>query len=141
EAVGASGDDLRFALAGLAAAVAFVLVNHGLLAVMLRLGRGHSFRASGLFSPSSLAIELATAGLGVALVACAGFNPWLLPALLAPLLLAHRSFSTIALLRESEERFRTMFESAPTTMMMLGIDGRLVAVNRSAELLLGYEES
>ena len=141
EAVGAEGDDLRFALAGLAATVAFVLVNHALLAVMLRLGRGHSFRTSGLFSPSSLAIELAIAGLGVALGAFAGFNPWLLPALLAPLLLAHRSFSTIALLRESEERFRTMFESAPTTMMMLGIDGRLVAVNRSAELLLGYEES
>jgi PAS domain S-box-containing protein len=141
ESVGAGGDDLQFALAGLAAVVTFVLVNHALLAVMLRLGRGHSFRESGLFSPSNLAIELAIAGLGVALGAFAEFNPWLLPALLAPLLLAHRSFSTIALLRESEERFRTMFESAPTTMMMLGVDGRLVAVNRSAELLLGYDES
>jgi PAS domain S-box-containing protein len=141
ESVGSNGDDLQFALAGLAAAVTFVLVNHALLAVMLRLGRGHSFRESGLFSPSNLAIELAIAGLGVALGAFAEFNPWLLPALLAPLLLAHRSFSTIALLRESEERFRTMFESAPTTMMMLGADGRLVAVNRSAELLLGYDEN
>jgi PAS domain S-box-containing protein len=136
-----SGGDPQFALAGLAAAVSFVLVNHALLAVMLRLGRGHSFRESGLFSPSSLAIELAIAGLGVALGAFASLNPWLLPALLAPLLLAHRSFSTIALLRESEERFRTMFESAPTTTMLLGVDGRLVAVNRSAELLLGYDES
>ena len=135
------GGDLQFAVCGLAAVVTFVLVNHALLAVMLRLGRGHSFHASGLFSPASLAIELAIAGLGVALGAFAEFNPWLLPALLAPLLLAHRSFSTLALLRESEERFRTMFESAPTTMMMLGVDGRLVAVNRSAELLLGYDAS
>ena len=139
-AIGTEGD-LRFALAGLAAAVSFVLVNHALLAVMLRLGRGHAFRASGLFSPSSLAIELAIAGLGVALGAFAGFNPWLLPALLAPLLLAHRSFSTLALLRQSEERFRTMFESAPTTMLMLGLDGKLLAANRSAELLLGYSEA
>ena len=141
ESVGPIEDDLQFALAGLAAAVTFVVVNHALLAVMLRLGRGHSFRESGLFAPSNLAIELAIAGLGVALGASAALNPWLLPTLLAPLLLAHRSFSTIALLRESEERFRTMFESAPTTMMMLGIDGKLVAVNRSAELLLGYDES
>ena len=107
---------------------------------MLRLGRGHSFRESGLFAPSGLAIELVLAGLGVALGAFANFNPWLLPALIAPLALAHRSFSTLALLRQSEERFRTMYESAPTAMLMLGTDGNVFAVNRSAELLLGYEE-
>jgi two-component system cell cycle sensor histidine kinase/response regulator CckA len=135
-----AGSDLRFALCGLAATFTFVLVNHTLLAVMLRLGRGHGFRASGLFSPSGLAIELVIAGLGVALGAFAGFNPWLLPALIAPLVLAHRSFSTLALLRESEERFRTMFESAPTAMMMLDTGGRVVAVNRSSELILGYDE-
>jgi PAS domain S-box-containing protein len=140
EAVG-GGEDLQFAFSGLAAAVCFVAVNHALLAVMLRLGRGHRFRESGLFSPSGLAIELVLAGLGVALGAFAGFNPWLLPALIAPLLLAHRSFSTLALLRESEERFRTMFESAPTATMMLDVEGRIVALNRSCELLLGYDES
>ena len=37
--------DFRFAAAGVAAAITFVAVNHALLAVMLRLGRGHSFRA------------------------------------------------------------------------------------------------
>ena len=67
--------DLSFALAGLAAATSFVLVNHSLLAVMLRLARGHGFRESGLFSPSGLAIELVLAGLGVALGAFAGFTP------------------------------------------------------------------
>ena len=135
-----SGDDLGFALAGLAATVAFVGVNHTLLAVMLQLGRGHSFRQSGLFSPSSLGIELVMAGLGTAVGAFTLFNPWLLPVLIAPLALAHRSLSTVALLRESEERFRTMFQSAPTAMLMLGIDGRVAAVNRSCEVLLGYEE-
>jgi len=140
DAVG-GGDDLRFALSGLAAAGAFVLVNHSLLAVMLRLGRGHGFRESGLFSASGLGIELVLAGLGVALGAFAATNPWLLPALVAPLVLAHRSFSTLALLRESEERFRTMFESAPTAILLLGLDGRILAVNRSAATLLGYDEA
>ena len=39
---------LGFALSGLIAAGVFVIVNHVLLAVMLRLGRGHSFRETGL---------------------------------------------------------------------------------------------
>ena len=68
-------DDLGFALAGLAAALAFVTVNHSLLAVMLRLGRGHRFRESGLFSPSGLTIELVLAGMGVALGAIRELQP------------------------------------------------------------------
>src|SRR3990170_2419068 len=134
------GTDASFALAGLLAAAVFVAVNHTLLAVMLRLGRGHTFRESGLFSAAGLGIELVLAGLGVAVGAFALFNPWLLPALIAPLALAHRSLSTVALLRESEERFRTMFESAPTATMLLGINGSIMAVNRSLEALLGYSE-
>jgi PAS domain S-box-containing protein len=133
--------DGAFAISGLAAAIAFVTVNHYLLAVMLLVGRGHSFRESGLFSLTSLGGDFALAGLGVALGAFADLNAWLLPALVAPIVLANRSFSTLALLRESEERFRTMFLSAPTAMLMLGLDGRIVAANRSAELLLGYDES
>ncbi len=139
-AVGTTGDDASFALAGLLAAAVFVAVNHGLLAIMLRLGRGHTLRESGLFSATGLGIEFVLAGLGVAVGAFAEFNPWLLPALIAPLVLAHRSLSTVALLRESEERFRTMFESAPTAMMLFGVDGTIIAVNRSAEALLGLPE-
>ena len=134
------GDDATFALAGLLAAAVFVGVNHTLLAIMLRLGRGHTFRESGLFSATGLGIEFVLALLGVAVGAFTQFNPWLLPALIAPLALGHRSLSTIALLRESEERFRTMFESAPTATMLLGVDGSIKAVNRSLEALLGYTE-
>jgi len=134
------GDDATFALAGLLAAAVFVGVNHTLLAIMLRLGRGHTFRESGLFSATGLGIEFVLALLGVAVGAFTEFNPWLLPALIAPLALGHRSLSTIALLRESEERFRTMFESAPTATMLLGVDGSIKAVNRSLEALLGYTE-
>ena len=132
--------DFRFAAAGVAAAITFVAVNHALLAVMLRLGRGHSFRQSGLFSPSGLAIELVLVGLGVAVGAFARFNPWILPVLIAPLVLAHRSLATVALLRESEERFRTMFAAAPTAIMLFDREGRILAANRSAESLFGYSE-
>jgi two-component system cell cycle sensor histidine kinase/response regulator CckA len=134
------GSDGTFALAGLLAAAVFVAVNHALLAVMLRLGRGHTFRESGLFSAAGLGIELVLAGLGVAVGAFAEFNPWLLPALIAPLVLGHRSLSTVALLRESEERFRTMFESAPTATILVGVDRSVIAVNRSFVALLGYTD-
>jgi PAS domain S-box-containing protein len=107
---------------------------------MLRFARGHSFRESGLFSPIGLGLELTIGLMGVAIAGFVELNAWLTPALLAPLLLAHRSLSTVALLRESEERFRTMFESAPTAMVLIGIDGSVVAANRSLVALLGYTE-
>ena len=132
--------DLGFAAAGLAAAVVFVAVNHLLLAVMLRLGRGHSFRQSGLFSATGLTMELVLAALGIAIGAAVLFNPWILPVLIAPLALAHRSLSTVALLRESEERSRTMFAAAPTAIMLFDRTGKILSVNRSAESLFGYSE-
>jgi two-component system, cell cycle sensor histidine kinase and response regulator CckA len=134
------GDGLSFALAGVGAAVTFVCTNHVLLAVMLRLARGHSFRESGLFSPIGLGLELTIGLLGVAVAGFVELNAWLIPALVAPLLLAHRSLSTVALLRESEERFRTMFESAPTAMVLLNTDGSIIAANRSLVAMLGYGE-
>ena len=132
--------DTSLALAGLAATLAFVGVNHLLLATMLRLGHGHSFRDSGLFAGAGLGIDLGLAGLGVAIGVFAEINPWLLPALVAPLVLTHRSLATQALLRDSEERFRTMFESGPTATMLLGVDGSVLASNRSLEAMLGYTE-
>ena len=132
--------DLGFAAAGLAAAVVFVAVNHVLLAVMLRLGRGHSFRQSGLFSATGLTMELVLAALGIAIGASVLFNPWILPVLIAPLALAHRSLSTVALLRESEERSRTMFAAAPTAIMLFDRTGKILSANRSAESLFGYSE-
>ena len=142
-AAAATGTDgeLAFAVAGLAAATVFVIVNHGLLATMLRLGRGLTLRETGLFAREGLGIELVLALLGVAVGAFAADNPWLLPALLAPLALGHRSLSTLALLRESEERFRTMFEAAPTATMLFDADGKIVAANRSVETMLGYTEA
>ena len=137
ELIGTS-TDVRFALAGLAAAAAFVVVNHVLLAVMLKLGRGHSLRESELLSPASLGSEFVICSIGVAL---AGFwlaNPWLVPTLILPLALAHRSFSAAAQVRESDERFRAMFEAAPAGTMIAALDGTPIEVNRAFEEMLGY---
>jgi diguanylate cyclase (GGDEF)-like protein len=86
------GDEsVRTGTAWVAAAVAFVAANHLLLAAMLRLGRGHSWRASGLFSFESLSTDLVLATLGVLVTAMWHSNRWLVPLALAPLVLIHRS--------------------------------------------------
>ena len=92
----ASASGLRCAAAGLAACVVLVTLNHLLLAAMLRLARGHGVRECGLFSPESLTIDLALAGVGVAIAALSGENAVLVAAAVAPLLLAHRLFRLMA---------------------------------------------
>ncbi|HEY8193208.1 MAG TPA: PAS domain S-box protein, partial [Gaiellaceae bacterium] len=133
------GSGLSFALAGAVATVAFVATNHGLLAGMLLLARGHSFRESGLFSPNSLGLEFVICVFGIAVAGFVDLNPWLVPALIAPLLLAHRTLSTVAQVRESEERFRAMFESAAMATLLVGLDGRVLTSNAAADRLVGCE--
>ena len=112
-------DDLRWAAAGIAAALVLVVANHALLAVMLRLARGRSLRSSGLLAPTALLADFALASLGVVLARFWLENPWLMPLAVIPLVLIQRSFQLLARLGESEERFRTMFEGAPTGTVLL----------------------
>jgi PAS domain S-box-containing protein len=130
--------ELRFALAGLVAAVAWIAVNHLLLAAMLLLARGHSFRESGLLSLKSISMDLVVATLGVALAAFWEVNPWLTPTVIAPLILSHHSFRVMALLRDSEHRFRAMFESAAFGTAVLDLEGKVVSSNRALDEMLGY---
>jgi PAS domain S-box-containing protein len=129
-----------FAAAGLAAAVTFVGVNHLLLSSMLKLARGHSFRESGLFGLRPLGIDFGLGALGVALAALWELNPWLVPAVVAPLVLTHRSFSNLAAARESEGRFRAMFESAPIGAALISLEGRILGANLALQRMLGYDE-
>lgn len=89
-------DRLGWALAGLGAAAVFVALNHLLLATMLRLARGHSFRASRLFAPESVTIDLVLAALGVAIAAFAHSNPTLVLTAVAPLFLFDRFLRLLA---------------------------------------------
>jgi diguanylate cyclase (GGDEF)-like protein/putative nucleotidyltransferase with HDIG domain len=95
------GPAQALAAAGLAACVVYVVSNHVLLALMLRLARGHSLRGTGLFSSESLSTDLILAALGVVLASLWDGNRWMIPALVAPLLLIHRSLSIPALQAEA----------------------------------------
>jgi diguanylate cyclase (GGDEF)-like protein/putative nucleotidyltransferase with HDIG domain len=81
----------RTALAGLAACVAFVGLNHVLMAGMLYLARGHRPAETGLFSGAMLSTEFVLASLGIGVAAFWHANAALIPFALAPLLLIHRS--------------------------------------------------
>jgi PAS domain S-box-containing protein len=133
-------ENLDIALAGFAACIVYLVLNHVLLAVALQLARGHSFRESGLFSGDGFWIDLGLAGLGVALAAFYRSNPYLIPTIVAPLLLGQRSFTVLAQLRKSEARFRAIFESTAMGSHVTDLGGRVVATNRSLEELLGYAE-
>ena len=95
------GQNTSIAVAELAASAVYVTLNHVLLGMMLKLGRGHSFRETGLFSVESLTTDLVLAGLGSVLTLLWTDNPWLIPAVIAPLILIHRSLSVPALQEEA----------------------------------------
>src|SRR6266487_1984876 len=101
EHAGIANGALRLSLAGLAACIVFVAVNHVLLAVMLRLARGFTLRETGLFDAEYVATDLVLAALGVAVYAFWQTNPWLVPFALTPLFLIHRSLSVPALQAEA----------------------------------------
>ena len=93
--------DVRWALAGVAACLVFVGSNHFLLATMLHFAQRKSLRRSELFSMESLSTDLILAALGVGLAAFWLLNPWLIPVVIAPLVLIHRSLSVPALEEEA----------------------------------------
>jgi diguanylate cyclase (GGDEF)-like protein len=88
-------------VAGAAACVVFVGVNHVLLAPMLRFARGLSLRESRLFTFDNLSTDFVLAALGVGLAMLWRYDPWLTPFALAPLVLVHRSLSVPALQAEA----------------------------------------
>jgi diguanylate cyclase (GGDEF)-like protein len=86
------GQDIsRLALGGAIAAAACVLVDDLLLAQMLRIARGTTYRESGLFAFGNLSTELGLAALGVGLAAVWELAPAIVPFLLAPLVVAYRA--------------------------------------------------
>jgi diguanylate cyclase (GGDEF)-like protein len=87
-----AGDgNARFALAGATAAAVFVLVNHSLLAVMIRLAARIRMRDTKLFSVESLSTDLALAALGVGVAVVWHTNRWTVAFAVAPLVLSYRA--------------------------------------------------
>jgi diguanylate cyclase (GGDEF)-like protein/putative nucleotidyltransferase with HDIG domain len=91
----------RFAAGGLLAALAFVAVNHILVALILRTARGHAFRETGLFGAEGISVDVILALLGVSLAAFWTWNSWMIFAAIAPLVVVHRSLSVPQLQAEA----------------------------------------
>src|SRR6266536_13596 len=70
---------VRTAVAGLAACIVFVGLNHMLMAGMLNLARGHRPGETGLFSAAMLSTEFVLASLGIGVAAFWHVNPGLIP--------------------------------------------------------------
>ena len=90
--VGASAGTAAVVVA-CAAATTYVLVNHALLARMLRLARGYDLSASGLFSLDGLITDFVVAAVGVG-IAFALLHSWALaPVVALPLVLIQRALA------------------------------------------------
>jgi diguanylate cyclase (GGDEF)-like protein len=89
---GASGG-VRYVGAAMAAAAVFVLTNHLLLARMLRLARGHSRRASGLFGVDGLVTDMGLAAVGGSIAFALATHPAAAVLAALPLVVIHRTFA------------------------------------------------
>jgi diguanylate cyclase (GGDEF)-like protein/putative nucleotidyltransferase with HDIG domain len=127
----------RYALAGFAATAVFVLLNHLLLAIMLRLGRGHSFQDSGLFKFEALSADLVITALGTAVAILWRLDPWVAPAALAPLLLIHRSLSVPGLQEQARVDPKTgLFNARHFGEMLIEELGRAVRFERPMSVIM-----
>jgi len=133
--IGHSG--ARTAVAGFAATGVFVLLNHLLLAVMLKLGRGHSFHASGLFKFESLSTDVVIVALGTAIAVLMRLDPWVAPAALAPLYLIHRSLAVPSLQEQARVDPKTGLFNTRHFAVTLGEElARAERFNRPLSLLM-----
>lgn len=80
-------------LVAVAAAAAFVVVNHVLLARMLQLARGHDVSASGLFSLDGLIADGVVASVGILVVFALLQGPALVVVAAVPLVLIQRALA------------------------------------------------
>jgi diguanylate cyclase (GGDEF)-like protein len=104
--------DLLYFVAGLAAAVTFVIVNHFVLAMVLKFARGHSLLQTGLFTLQSLSTDFVLALLGVVVATLWQENPWLVALALAPLVLIHRTLALPKLEAEARQDPKTELYNA-----------------------------
>ena len=91
--LGSVGDPPRVlhVVAAVASAAAFVLTNHALLARMLKIARGHSLKATGLFSLDGILTDASLAATGVGVAIALRNYPSAAVVAALPLFLIHRA--------------------------------------------------
>jgi diguanylate cyclase (GGDEF)-like protein/putative nucleotidyltransferase with HDIG domain len=126
-----------WALAGIAATIVYVVLNHTIVAVMLRLARGMRMDESGLLKFQSLSNELVVGLLGFVLVSFWDLNPWLIPLGIAPMLLIHRSLAVPALEEEARVDPKTgLFNARHFASSLTEELGRAVRFERPMSLIM-----
>ena len=134
----APGPETRvWAMAGIAATLVYVILNHTIVAVMLRLARGMRLRETGLLSFQSLSNEMVVGLLGFGLVSFWHTNPWLIPIGIAPMLLIHRSLAVPALEEEARVDPKTgLFNARHFATSLAEELGRAVRFERPLSLIM-----
>ncbi|MCL5961410.1 MAG: diguanylate cyclase [Chloroflexi bacterium] len=94
-------------VAAVIAAVLFVLLNHALLAVALRLARGHTWRQTGLFEINNVLIDLTLSCTGIMVALLAQINLWLISLGSAPLFLIYKALNTPNLVQQARTDSKT----------------------------------
>ncbi|HWC32757.1 MAG TPA: GGDEF domain-containing protein, partial [Actinomycetota bacterium] len=97
----------RWAAAAAVACLAFVSLNHGLLAPMMHLAGRRRIWKSELFSIESLSTDLILAALGAGFATLWLTNRWLVLAVVAPLVLIQRSLNVAGLEEEARVDAKT----------------------------------
>jgi diguanylate cyclase (GGDEF)-like protein len=107
-----AGNHLRFAVAGFIACCVWVTVNHLLLARMVSLAHGGTLRETQLFSFDYFTTDLFLAFLGVGVAALWLSAPYVIPLVIAPLVLTHRALTVPQLKAEARVDPKTGLSNA-----------------------------
>jgi hypothetical protein len=94
--------NLNGVLAIAAALLVFVLSNHWLVGMVIKLARGQSFAESGVFAPLTLALDFAGLSMGAVTALIWFYNPIASILNVVPLYLLYRALRMPALLRQVE---------------------------------------
>jgi len=125
----AGGIHTALAVLALVAAMAgFTLLNHLLVGIIVWLARGESFRASGVFDPLPLMIDMTLLSLGGILVLVWEANPYALVLFSLPLYLIYSTLRVPALERKTELDSKTALFNHGYFMQQLA--GELERANR-----------
>ena len=148
-----SSPSLGRVLAASAGGATFVLVNHAMLAPMLKLARGHSIESSGLFAIDGVLTDLVLAAIGITVALALATEPAAALIAALPLVVLHRVLAVPNLRaqalrdhktgllnargideRANEELARARRFGRPLSLLMIDIDNLRSINNRYGHL-------
>ncbi len=130
-------DSLAGLLAMVLAASAFTFINHVLLAVVLHLVRGHSWKKTRLFELEYFLTDATLSCMGVILIPLWQASPWLVSLVGAPVFLIYRALSTAYLQEKARTDTKTGLYNAGHLSQVLREElARATRLNRSVAFIM-----